>query len=72
MDAEGGMMMANDRGDERLVLRLPSELYRALEALAKREQRSLNGQIVAMLTARVGEQIPGLPDQDAGNWEELA
>jgi hypothetical protein len=72
MDAEGGMMMANDRGDERLVLRLPSELYRALEALAKREQRSLNGQIVAMLTASVGEQIPGLPDQDAGNWEELA
>jgi len=40
----------------RFALRLPPELYEALQALATRDRRSINGEIVYILDQYVGEQ----------------
>lgn len=39
----------------RFVLRLPEDLHAALAALAKREGRSLHGQIIYMLRKAMGD-----------------
>ena len=43
----------------RFALRLPPELYEALQALAARDRRSVNGQIVYILDRYVEEQGRG-------------
>ena len=40
----------------RFALRLPPELYEALQALAARDKRSVNGEIVYILDRYVEEQ----------------
>lgn len=53
-------------------LRVPQDLYRKIEALAKKQERSMNRQIIAMLRERVdGEEdrdiraIPGELERDS-------
>lgn len=36
--------------DKRILLRLPFEIWRQLKEIAKKEQRSLNAQVVFILT----------------------
>lgn len=59
-------------GDEytRFVLRLPKSLYARIQAVAEREDRSVNGQIVAILRRTVAAPAPEIEDApNAGGVE---
>ncbi len=51
----------------RFALRLPPELYEALQALATRDRRSINGEIVYILDQYVEEQGQGTVRASGGN-----
>jgi len=53
----------------RFALRLPPELYEALQALAARDRRSINGEIVYILDRYVEEQGPGEVQSHSGEAE---
>ncbi len=46
----------------RLLLRLPKELHEAIQAVAEREHRSLNAQIVHILERFIAEDREDGPD----------
>jgi hypothetical protein len=51
-------------GEVRLLLRLPPDLRAALAILAKRETRSLNGQIIHMLRQGLPEDLRDNVERD--------
>lgn len=50
--------------DARFVLRLPARLHAALVSLSKREDRSVNQQIVHLLREAVPDDEPDEPPDD--------
>jgi hypothetical protein len=49
--------------ETRLTLRLPTDLHDALKELARRESRSVNGQIVYLLREAVSRASRQAPEQ---------